>query len=313
MPYIKPKKLKQGDVIGIVSPASSPEDPLLIESGVRYLESLGYRVEVGKNVGKYWGYLAGTDKERIEDLHEMFRNKKVNAIFCVRGGYGSFRLLNKLNYELIRKNPKIFVGFSDITALHLSLLNKANLITFAGPMLVTNFSQGISPYTEENFWRIITSTKKNGKLKFVETDKLPSINNGIIKGNIVGGNLAVVAAMSGTEYVPSFRNKILLLEDLNEFPYKIDRMLKQLSLNDVLQKLRGIVLGRFVNCQEEDLSKRTLTLGEIIDDYLRELNIPIVYTFPHGHINDFLTIPIGLKIKLNATRGTVEFLESAVK
>lgn len=313
MPYQKPKKLKKGDVIGIISPASSPDNMKLIDVGINYLEGLGYRVEMGKNIGKYLGYLAGTDEERVEDIHQMFGDKKVKAIFCIRGGYGAFRLLNKLNYKLIRSNPKIFVGFSDITSLHMAFLQKANLISFAGPMLVTNFSNEISSYTEENFWRTITSNKKLGKLKYQENEKLPSITSGITTGKVIGGNLAVLAALIGTAFVPNFKSKILLLEDVNELPYKIDRMLKQLELNGVLKDLKGIILGRFVNCQEEDLNKRTLTLGEIIDDYFRPLKIPTVYTFPHGHINDLLTIPIGLKVKLNAIKGSVEFMESAVK
>jgi muramoyltetrapeptide carboxypeptidase len=313
MPYQKPKKLKKGDVIGIISPASSPENLKLIDSGINYLERLGYRIETGKNIRKYHGYLAGTDEERVEDIHQMFRDKKVKAIFCIRGGYGAFRLLNKLNYKLIRSNPKIFVGFSDITSLHMAFLQKANLISFAGPMLVTNFSNEISPYTEENFWRTITSNKKLGKLKFPDQEKLPSITSGITTGQVIGGNLAVLTALLGTGFVPSFKGKILLLEDINELPYKMDRMLKQLELNGVLRNLKGIILGRFVKCQEEDLNKRTLTLGEIIDDYLRPLKIPTVYTFPHGHIDDFLTIPIGLKVKLNATKGSVEFMESAIR
>ena len=147
----------KGDLIGIISPASSPDDLSLIESGVRYIEKLGYHTVLGKNVGKTIGYLAGTDEERVKDIHQMFSNKKVKAIFCLRGGYGAFRLLDKIDYKLIRNNPKIFVGFSEITALQMAFLQKTNLITFAGPMVVPNFSKNISPYTEEIFWRMVTS------------------------------------------------------------------------------------------------------------------------------------------------------------
>ena len=313
MPYIKPKKLKKGEVIGIISPASSPEDPILVNRGIRYLESLGYRIELGKNINKNRGYLAGTDEERVEDLHQMFKNKNVKAIFCLRGGYGAFRLLDKINYNLIKKYPKIFVGFSEITSLQMAFLSKANLITFAGPMVVQNFSKNVSKYTEENFWRLITSSKKVGKLKFPESNKLPNINPGISTGRLVGGNLAVFVSLIGTEFLPDLKDKILFLEDVGEYPYKIDRMMNQLRLNKVFKKIRGIILGRFVDCFEHDPNKKTLTLSEVMNDYLSGIKVPSVYTFPHGHIKDFITLPIGLRTKLNATKGFVEIIESCVR
>jgi len=164
MTVIKPNRLRKNDLIGIISPASSPNDSDRIEKGVNYLEKMGYRVEVGKNVGKSLGYLAGTDEERLDDLHYMFRKKEVTAIISVRGGYGSARLLDKIDYRLIRKNPKIFVGYSDITALQLAIYAKTGLITFAGPMLAVDFWDEINPFTEETFWRIITSPRKIGKI-----------------------------------------------------------------------------------------------------------------------------------------------------
>ena len=248
MTYIKPKKLRKGDLIGIISPASSPDDLSLIESGVKYIEGLGYHTILGNNVGKSRGYLAGTDAERVDDIHQMFGDKKVKAIFCLRGGYGAFRLLDKIDYKIIRNNPKIFVGFSEITALQMAFLQKANLITFAGPMVVPNFSKEVSTYTEENFWRMITSTKKLGKVKLPELDKLPSLNSGIAAGRLVGGNLAVFVSLLGTKYLPDLNNKILFLEDINEPPYKIDRMFNQLRLNKVFKKVKGIILGSFVDC-----------------------------------------------------------------
>ena len=313
MTYIKPKKLIKGDLIGIISPASSPDDLTLIESGVEYIERLGYQTILGTNVGKSRGYLAGTDKERVEDIHQMFNNKNVKAIFCLRGGYGAFRLLDKIDYQLIRNNPKIFVGFSEITALQMAFLQKANLITFAGPMVVQNFSKVISRYSEENFWRMITSSSTPGKLKLPNLDKLPSLNLGIASGRIVGGNLAVVVSLLGTKYLPDLNNKILFLEDISEPPYKIDRMINQLRLNKVFKKIQGIILGGFIDCNEPDKNKKTLTLEEIWSDYFSSINIPVIHSFPHGHIKDLVTMPIGSKIKLNATKGLVEFAESGVR
>ena len=313
MSYIKAKKLSNGDLIGIISPASSPDDSALIESGSRYIEGLGYRTILGKNVGKSRGYLAGTDDERVIDIHQMFSDKKVKAIFCLRGGYGAFRLLDKIDYRLIRNNPKIFVGFSEITSLQMAMLHKANLITFAGPMVVPNFSKEVRSYTEESFWQMITSTKKIGKVKLPELDKLPSLNLGITTGRLVGGNLAVFVSLLGTKYLPDLNNKILLLEEINEPPYKIDRMFNQLRLNKAFDKVSGIILGSFVDCNEPDKEKKTLTLEEVWSDYLSRIKIPVIHSFPHGHIKDMLTVPIGTRIKLNATKGYFEFTESGVR
>lgn len=312
MQVIKPTRLKKGDTIGLISPASSPDDLSRVEESTRYLEKLGYKVKVGKNVGNYYGYLAGTDDERLEDLHSMFSDKTVKAIMCLRGGYGAFRLLDKINYKMIQKNPKIFVGYSEITALQNAIFSKTGLITFAGPMPAVDFVNSISPFTEEWFWKVVTSNKKIGKVKYPENSKMPFINKGTANARILGGNLAVFSTMLGTDFFPDMKDKILLLEDIDEKPYKIDRMLNQLRLAKVFKGLKGVILGRFVECYEQDPNKKTLTLGEVIEHYFKVLKIPAIYTFPHGHIKDFITIPIGLKIGLNATKGTVEFLESAV-
>ncbi|MGE5805394.1 MAG: S66 peptidase family protein [Ignavibacteria bacterium] len=313
MKTIKPSRIQKGDVIGIISPASSPEDLTRIDSGVRYLESLGYRVELGRHVGKIHGYLAGSDEERAEDIHSMFRNKNVKAIICVRGGYGSPRLLDKIDYRLIRNHPKILVGYSDITALLLAIFQKTGLITFAGPMLAVDFYNEVNPYTEDIFWTLLTSKKKIGRISFPEDEKLYDLVKGMAAGSIVGGNLALICSMMGTAFFPSFRNRILLLEDTSEAPYRIDRMLNQLKLAKIFEQVKGIILGAFVDCNEADPSKRTLTLGEVVDDYFGNLNIPVVYNFQHGHIRNNITVPIGLKIKLNASRGIVEYLEPACR
>ena len=169
----KPKKLNKNDVIGIISPASSPDEHSRVHKGVKYLESLGYRVKVGANVGKNHGYLAGTDQQRVDDIHSMFKDKNIKAIFTLRGGYGGFRLLDKIDYRVVKNNPKIFVGYSEITSLQMAFFEKAGLMTFAGPMVAVDFYDEVSPYTNEFFWATITSNKKLGKIKFPENQKLP--------------------------------------------------------------------------------------------------------------------------------------------
>lgn len=312
MDIIKPPKLNKGDLIGVVSPASSPDDLTRIEKGVNYLERMGYRVEVGANVGQSCGYLAGKDEQRLEDLHYMFSKQEVKAIICVRGGYGTPRLLADIDYNLIKKNPKIFVGYSDITALQMAFLKKCGLVTFAGPMLAVDFWNEVDPFTEEMFWEVITSRKKFGKVLNPENERYYILRSGEAEGQMVGGNLALLTSLLGTGYIPSFKDTILMMEEIGEAPYRVDRMFNQLKLSGALDQVKGVILGRFVDCYESDQYKKTLTLNEVINDYFGSRNIPVIYNFKHGHIKENITIAFGLNYKLNTAKGTIEMTESAV-
>jgi muramoyltetrapeptide carboxypeptidase len=276
------------------------------------LEKLGYRVEIGENVGKKRGYLAGSDDERLSDLHAMFENKNINAIFCVRGGYGSGRLLDRIDFNLIRKNPKILVGYSDITALQMSIFKKTGLVTFAGPMVATDFSGKINKYTEENFWKILTDNKKIGRLSNPRNERFFALTKGRAEGIILGGNLAVFTSLFGTKFFPDLKGAILIIEDIGEEPYRIDRLLNQLKLAKVFDSVNGIILGRFVDCYEKKKTPDSITLNEVIEHYMAKLKVPVLYNFNHGHIKENLTIPFGVKCKVNLSRGFVEFTESAV-
>lgn len=312
MGIIKPKRLKSGDVIGIISPASSPDDLTKINSGVQYLEKLGYRIEVGKNVGLQEGYLAGTDIERLNDLHDMFKNKHIKAIFSIRGGYGSGRLLDKIDYRLIRNNPKIFVGYSDINALQMAFYTKCGLITFAGPMVAVDFHEEVSPFTEEVFWRTITSNKKIGRVKNPRNEKIYVLTKGRAQGRLVGGNLSIFSSLIGTEYFPKIKDAVLLLEDINEAPYRIDRMFNQLKLAKIFKQIKAVVLGHFVNCIETDTTKKTFTLNEVVIEYFQNMKIPVMYNLRHGHVKENITIPFGIKCVVNASRGFIEINDNAV-
>jgi len=314
MKLVKPKKLLKGDVIGIISPASSVKDFTRIEKGVKYLEKLGYRVEVGKNVGKIHGYLGGTDEERLSDLHEMFGNKSVKAIINVRGGYGSGRLLDKIDYNLIKKNPKIFVGYSDITALQMAFLKKTGLVTFAGPMLAVDFwKDEVNSFTEEFFWKMVTSSKSIGKINNPENEKFYTLTKGKGEGNLIGGNLALFNSLLGTPYAPDFKNSIILFEEIGEDPYRVDRMLYQVKYaSNNFKDVAGVIIGRFVDCYIKDKESPSLTLNDVISDYFESLNIPVFYNVKHGHIEENLTIPWGLKAKVNSIRNIIEIGESAV-
>jgi muramoyltetrapeptide carboxypeptidase len=310
---LKPKKLSKGDLIGIITPASIPDDLTRINKGVKYLESLGYKVEVGKNVGKVRGYLAGTDEERLEDLHYMFDKKAVKAIICARGGYGTPRLLDKIDYSLIKKNPKIFVGYSDITALQMAFFKKCGLVTFAGPMVAVDFwKEEVSKFTEEQFWRMITSSEPFGKLANPDNERFFVLNKGNASGTLLGGNLALITAIMGTEYLPSFENSVLMLEDIGEPPYRVDRMLNQIKLAKGFEEANAVVLGRFVDCYEADGNK-SLTLNEVIADYFTNLSRPVIYNFKHGHISDNITVPFGVNCSINTDENILEITESAVE
>lgn len=312
MRILKPKHLKKGDLIGLISPASTPDNLEKINEAVKYFERLGYRVMVGKNVGKVRGYLAGTDEQRLEDFHSMFLNKEVKAIFCVRGGYGSIRFLDKINFSTIRKNPKIFVGYSDITALQLAIFHKVGLITFAGPMAAVDFSGEVDPFTEENFWKMVTFPKPFGKFKNPQGERISCLTKGYAKGRLLGGNLSLVCSLLGTPYLPKLDKAVLFLEEVEEKPYRIDRFFAQMKLAKIFDKVSGIVLCNFTDCEETDSKKKSLSLNDVVSDYFSNLSIPVAYNLIHGHIKSKNTIPIGAMASVDCNKGIIEIIESSV-
>ncbi len=309
MPILKPKALKKGDVIGIVAPASPHTSEDKLNRGVKYLEQLGYKVVVGKHINDKIGYLAGSDKNRASDINDYFRDKNIKAIFCTRGGYGSHRILDKIDYNIIKRNPKIFVGYSDITALQLAIFKKTGLVTFAGPMLVPDLSEKISAYAEEHFWKCLTSPHPIGGINLFENQTLKVLKHGKVADKILGGNLSVIAALVGTSFLPSFYNSILILEDIDERPYRIDRMLHQLKLANLLENLSGVILGDFSTCIP-DKDKPSLKLEEIFKSVFKK--IPIIIDFKFGHVQNSITIPYGINVKLDTKKKEILFLESGV-
>jgi len=309
----KPARLQKGDLIGIISPASPIADTSRIDRGVRYLERLGYEVVVGSNVQKTRGYLAGTDNERLDDLHAMFSDKRVRAIICVRGGYGTPRLLPLVNYRLIAQNPKILVGFSDITALQLAIWKKCRLITFHGPMLGVDMAEEFDPFTEEMFWRSVTSPKKIGTLTFDAVSQPTAIHAGKSKGRLLGGNLSLIISILGTPYQPDFAGSILFMEETAEEPYRIDRMITQLRNARVLKKTNAILAGQFLDCAQKDPHKPSLSLEEIFSEFGGIVGKPFLMNLPFGHQKKKMTIPVGLAAGVDASARTLAYLESAVR
>jgi muramoyltetrapeptide carboxypeptidase len=311
MKILKPPALKKGDVIGIVSPASSPDDFTRIEQGVKYLESLGYRVKLGKHIFKRYGYLSSTDDERADDLNEMFADEKVKAIICVRGGYGTPRLLDKVDYNLIKEKPKIFVGYSDITALQLAIFKKTGLVTFSGPMLAVDIYSNFDSFAEDFFWRILTSREKKIEIKNPNGVELNTLKSGKATGTLLGGNLSLIASIMGTKYQPSFNGSVLVIEDIGEEPYRIDRYLSQLKNSGVLYKINACILGQFTDCAPKEPEK-SLTLEQIFNDYLGNLKIPVISNLSYGHIPQKLTLPLGARVRVDAKRQKITIIESVL-
>ncbi len=312
MKSLKPPRLRKGDLIGIVSPASPPSSQEKIDKGVLYLERLGYRVRIGRHVMAQHGYLAGTDELRAEDLNSMFRDPEVKAIFAIRGGYGTPRLLQMVDYSAVRRNPKILVGYSDLTALQLALYKKTGLITFSGPMVGVEMWSAIDPFTEEHFWRVITSSSRVGDLRNPQEEPTSVYNRGRSSGVLIGGNMSLLMSLLATPYLPSLRRTLLLLEDVDEAPHRVDRMFAQLHHAGITKNISGLVLGRFTDCVPSDPSTPHLTIEEVLADAIRRFDCPVVSNFQYGHLAKKLTVPLGLKAVLDSRSGVLKIVEGAV-
>lgn len=309
---IKPPRLKKGDLISIVSPASTPKNAAQIHSAARYFESKGYRVTISKNVFNINGYLAGTDEERAEDINQAFADKNVKAIICSRGGYGTPRILDMIDYKLVRRNPKIFVGYSDITAIQLAIFRKTGLITFSGPMAAVEFANGIDPYTEEMFFKMVARPGAAGPLRNHKNFKASFRGKRRAEGVLLGGNMSLITTLLGTEYSPDFSDGLLLIEEVSEEPYSIDRMLTQLRLAGVLEEVSGFVVGQFVGCTAEEPNKPHRTLEEILRGDLFSLKKTSVSNLPYGHIPIKMTLPIGAPASIDPVKRRLSIDEPAV-
>ena len=313
MTTLKPRALKKGDTIGIIAPASPPSATEKITKGAEYLERLGYRVKLGKNVQKVYGYLAGTDKERAEDVNSMFADKDVKAIIAVRGGYGTPRILPLTDYSVIKKNPKILVGYSDLTALQLAIFKKTGLITFSGPMAGVEMFKGIDSFTEEHFWACITSTKKMGIVKNPTGRELQTVVKGKATGTLLGGNLSLIVSLAGSKYLPSFKKSLLFIEEVDEEVYRFDRMMNQLRITNILNDANGIMMCELTDVKASDTTKPFLTVEQVMSDYLSQLKKPVISGLVYGHIPQKLTMPIGIRATLDSTKKSLTFIESGVR
>jgi muramoyltetrapeptide carboxypeptidase len=316
-PLLKPKVLAKGDTVGLITPSTFVSDPDRLQMAERTVRYFGLEPKWGKHVGKQAGYLGGSIQDRLEDLHAMFSDTAVKAIFCVRGGYGSGQLLDGIDYKLIRSNPKVFIGFSDITAMHLAIHKMTGLITFHGPVAVSAFTT----YTQEFYRKALFEARPMGELAnppeanlLRPNHHLRTVRPGKATGRLIGGNLSLIAATMGTPYEIDTRGRILFIEDVDEQPYSLDRMLTQLRLAGKLQQAAGIVWGECSDCKPRDYKPAfdsTFTTGEVVDRILGRLNVPVLAGLTIGHTDDQLTLPEGVTSELDADRGTLTVTEAA--
>jgi muramoyltetrapeptide carboxypeptidase len=314
-PMVKPRVLREGDTVGLVAPSSYVFDVWKIDEAAARIEALGLKAKLGKHVRGRRGYLSGTEEERLEDFHAMFSDSKVAGVFCLTGGYGSPRLLDRLDYALIRRNPKVFLGYSDITGFHLALGKKAGLVTFHGPNAVSSLKQ----WTREQLERALFVPEPIGEVAVPpEEDPLSpefplrTVSPGRARGRTVGGNLTLVSATMGTPYEIETKGRILLLEDIGEAPYRIDRMLVQLKLAGKLGEAAGIVFGTCTDCTPAQSNfEINLSLSELLEDLLGGLNKPVLAGLVFGHTKEKATIPLGVEAELDADAKKLTILEAA--
>jgi len=306
---VKAKRLRQGDLIGLICPASAPSPSEKIDRAVRYFEKRGYRVVLGEHARARHGYLAGTDAQRASDLNNFIRKKEVRAIFSLRGGYGTPRLLPLIDYAALRRDPKIIAGFSDITALQMALFRKCRLVTFSSPMGAVDFHEKIDPFTEENFWDAVTGKAGGGLLCNPNNISLemPQLKT---SGRLLGGNLSLVVTLLATPYSPNYKNALLVLEEVDEAPYRVDRMLIQLRNGRLFKQISGLILGQFTRCQAKK-EDESLTLDELLREILPK-ELPVVRNLQYGHEPTKLTIPWGVRAEIDSREQAIKLLESAV-
>jgi len=313
--------LRPGDTVALVAPAG-PCDPMKTQRAIHWLESEGFTVKTYADLYRVHGYLAGDDKTRIEEMNAALADPEVAAIFPVRGGYGTMRILPHLDLEQLLKQPKIIAGFSDITALHLAIQKRTGLVTFHSPHPQDGYgaADGLSALAERTYRRALWAdsyqfAEQSGYTVPLNDNELTEVScliEGTARGRLIGGNLALVCAMLGTADGIETEGSILLLEDVDEPPYRIDRFLAQLQLSGKLQNASGIILGQFTNCQENGDSP-SLSLEEIFAGYFAELSVPVICNYPVGHIPNNATLPLGAEVEITAETGTVRILEDPVR
>ena len=304
----KGKILGIGSCIGIIAPATACAD-FDYTPGIEHLHQWGYKTKISKTLKTNEGYLAGSDKLRASELNKFFADDEVDAILCFGGGYGCTRILDLLDYDLIRKHPKLLIGFSDVTALHTAIGQNSRLVTIHGPMLKT-LSRKPTQYTISSFCRGLRMSVPLGAFPLPKKHDLESFYPGRAFGKLIGGNLSVITSLCGTPYELKGENSILFLEDIGEDAYAIDRMLRQLWQNGLLKDIKGLIFGNFSHCQPNKQEPYEFTVKEVLEQYANLAKVPTIYNFPAGHERTNAFLPLGVNATINITDDNINFFIS---
>ena len=310
---IKPRPLAPGGLVGLIAPSGSVRGDAQVDRAATALGRLGFGVREGASCRARYGYLAGRDKTRADDVNAFFADPAIRGIVCMKGGYGTPRLLDLLDYDAIARNPKVFVGYSDITAIHLALNRRCGLVTFHGPMGISDVLVEGEDYSTKSWLSALTSVSPLGRLDKPAGAPAPRVLvPGRARGELIGGNLSLVAALIDPPYALDARGKILFLEDIDEKPYRIDRMLTQLRLAGVFEECAGVVLGDWDNCGPEE-GKPSLSLEEVFRDVIAPAGKPVVMGLRAGHCSPTMSFPLGVQAILDAASSTpgLEIVEAA--
>lgn len=313
---VVPARLVPGDVVGLVDPASATWEPIDVDVVEDTLTALGLVARRGAHLLDRRGSLAGADADRASDVMAMFADRSVKAVLPVRGGWGCARILPHLDFDVIRRNPKVMLGYSDLTALLLAIHARTGLVTFHGPNGASEWNQTSADF----FTRVVlrgeavtfTNPRDKGETLAQTEYRTKTITPGVARGRLLGGNLSVLTALLGTPYLPDFRGAILFLEDVDEAPYRIDRMLTQLALAGVLRAVRGVVWGTCRDCEPE-AGFGSLTIPDLLDDHVRPLGVPAWRGALIGHIDRQFTLPVGAEVEIDAAAGSIRMLAPAVR
>ena len=312
---MKPRRFGRGDLVSLVAPSGSASDAARVETSIRALESLGLRVKASPHCADARGYLAGEDAARAGELEAAFADPDTAAVFCLKGGYGTPRILDRIDYGIVAAHPKAFIGYSDITALHVAFYQRAGLATIHGPMpssdMVPEFDPDSRAALERMLFSDATASAATAPLAVRNPGNRPftALSAGVAEGPLVGGNLSLLAATMGTPYALRAEGKIVFIEDVDEAPYRIDRMLTQLRLAGVFEACAGVVFGAWTRC-EPSAGKRSLSIDEVIQDIVLPCGKPVLAGVEAGHCAPTLTLPLGVRWRLDADRAALTLLES---
>lgn len=314
--WVKPPRLRPGDTVGLIEPAGFTDDAFDLDLVREAIVAMGLKPKPARHLAERHGYLAGSDADRAADVNAMFADPEVKAVFAVRGGWGCARILPLLDFATIRANPKLLIGFSDITALHLAFAARAGFTTIHGPNASASWSRASWEAFRAVAFDGATPTYANPagtEDRLVQrAGRVRTFRGGKASGRLLGGNLTVLSALMGTPWLPDFDGAILFLEDVDEAEYRIDRMLTQLSLAGVLKKVAGVVFGQCTNCRNTSPSFGGFTLSEVLQQHLEPLGVPAFQGAQFGHVANQVSLPVGIRAEIDADAGTIRLLEPAV-